>query len=341
MRTFLYSGLFFALLFSFTATSSAQILPSISPVNITLTPKYPQPGQQVTATVTSNSENVSAATILWVLDDTIEQQEIGGVSFTLDVGDVGTSQTLSVLVRRSNGEIFTAKTIINPSEVTLLWEADTYTPPFYKGRSLFSSGSRVRAEAIVNFISSDGTAYSPEQLNYVWRKDNTVLGSQSGSGSSSLITAGPKFLGEYILSVEVTSPDGMQISRSSVQITTTDPIILLYERDPLTGIQYHNAIGIDHIFTGSSQFQVQASPYYMDAQSENDNALGYSWSINNESVFGLENAPSVLSVQLETDEKIDTTISVNIVHSRHLLQVGEGTFGITFAGSARSSLFGL
>lgn len=344
MRTLFYTGFFaffVALLINVPVVLNAQILSSLATAEVSLLPEHPQPGQTIKATVSSASENVRAATIVWLLDEEIQQQKAGGVDFSFTVGGVGSSQTLVVLVKTANGQVLTKTLVIQPSEVTLLWEASTYTPPFYKGRALYSSGSSIHAEAIPNFVNTEGKKYDSSELVYTWSKNGTVLGSESGINASTLITEGPKFFGDYILLVEVATPDGTQLARSAARIITTEPVVNIYESDPLIGIRYHEAIGSTQSFLGTSQFQAQAIPYFMDIFNENDALLDYTWHINNTKVFGIQGSPSLLSIQLSSQENISTRIQVVVDHARHLLQTAQGNFNITFEGSARNSLFGL
>ncbi len=320
--------------------SYAQIAGNLSGVDIALSPVYPQTGTTVTASVSSSNINIQSATIVWLLDGEI-QQGVGSTNFSFTVEDVGSSQTLGVLVQTPTGQALAKTITIRPSEVTLLWEANTYTPPFYQGRSLYTSGSTIRAEAIANFVDNNGKPYRSSELLYTWSKNGTVLGSSSGVNRATLVTSGPKFFGNYILSVTVRAPDGLQTSRSSARIETIDPIILLYENDPLIGIKYHTAIGSAQSLSGATLFKVQAVPYFMDTESANGPFLDYTWSINRTNVLGEENSPSTLSVQLSAEKNIATRIQVIVDHALYLLQTGRGNFDVNFEGSARNSLFGL
>ena len=319
MRVFASLGIIAVLLFSQAIVVYAQIVSTPDALSISFAPEYPQPGQQVTATVSSAGESARSATIAWVLDGVTQQQERGGVSFTFLAGQNGSSQKLDVLLRTTSGSVLSKSVTIYPSELTLLWEAATYTPPFFRGAS----------------------PYTNEELIYTWSKNSTVLGSQSGVGARSLVTEGPKFLGSYILSVEVRSPDGARNARSSARIVTQDPHLVLYERDPLIGVRYHDAILDGHIFRGSSQVEIQAVPYSMDTSYVNGRELSYTWRINNAAANAPDAAPSSLTIQLSSEKNLTTTIRVAVEHASRLLQAAEGVFRVTFEGSARDSLFGL
>lgn len=343
MRFFLSAGLFFSVLLLTGGLSYAQTFDSLSEIEVSihLSPEFPQANQQVTATVTASGGNARTATIVWLLGDEVQQQESGGDTFVFTTGDTGSEQNLSVLVKTTNGEIFNTSIVVSPVEVTLLWEGDTFVPPFYKGRSLYSSGSFIRAEAIANFIDETGIAYDSSELLYTWSKNGTVLGSLSGVGADTLVTEGPKFFGDYILAVEVTSPDGTKRSQSASRIDTREPQVVLYEKSPLIGVLTNTAINDGHVFADSSQIEVHAIPYFMDIRNENDSQLSYTWNINGTKVSGSDAEPSSLTIQLPSEENISTSIRITIDHVKHLLQSAQGMFTITFSGSARSSLFGL
>jgi len=340
MRLFFFTGIFLGLFFVPLAWTSAQVLPTLGSVEINLTPEHPQPGQLVQATISSASESVRAASIVWLLNDRVELEGPGEVSFSFRAGKAGSTQTVGVLMRTTSGQVLANTLTLQPAQVTLLWEADTYTPPFYQGRSLYSSGSLIRAEAIAEFIDSSGNTYDPSKLIYTWSKNGTVIGGISGVAASSIVTEGPKFLGNYILAVEVQAPDGTQVALSAARIQTTEPIIKLYERDPLIGVMYHTAVSTDHIFSGSSQFEVHASPFFMATQHANASSLNYTWQVNGTRVFGDGDTPAELTLQLSGQDSLRTRIRVAVAHVQHLLQAGEETFAVGFEGSARESLFG-
>ena len=343
MRFFLYSGLLLSVLFlsaDFSYAQSFDSLPEIE-ISINLLPEFPQANQKITATVTSTGGNTRAATIFWLLEDEIKQQKPGGESFEFTTGNIGSVQKLSVLIKTPSGEVFTKSVLITPAEVTLLWEADTFVPPFYKGRALYSSGSRIRAEAIASFINEKGVAYDSSELIYTWSKNGTVLGSLSGLGANTLLTEGPKFFGDYVLAVTVTSPEGTKKAQSASRVQTLDPFVILYEKNPLVGILYNAAITDNYVFSDSSQLEVQAVPYFMDTKHENSPNLLYSWKVNGKKVVNSTNLPSTLTIQLSPDDNISTSIGIDVAHTRHLLQTAKAVFRVTFTGSARNSLFGL
>src|SRR3990167_742525 len=75
---------------------------------------------------------------------------------------------------------FLLTTVVLAQSVDILWQGDTYTPPFYKGKSLWSNQSRITFVAIPQGLGN------PASLNYKWTKNGTVLGNINGIGKNTL-----------------------------------------------------------------------------------------------------------------------------------------------------------
>src|SRR5688572_16598777 len=71
---------------------------------------------------------------------------------------------------------------LKAQEVDLLWQAETYTLPFYKGKALWSKESRVKLLAIPR---GPGVG-NPLNLTYKWTKNGTVLGNINGVGKNTI-----------------------------------------------------------------------------------------------------------------------------------------------------------
>src|SRR3989344_1173365 len=61
--------------------------------------------------------------------------------------------------------LFLASTTTHAQSVDLLWQGETYTPPFYKGKSLWSNQSRITFFAMTNGLGN------PANLSYKWTKN--------------------------------------------------------------------------------------------------------------------------------------------------------------------------
>ena len=113
-------------------------------IHITLEPSAPTPGQEVRIGLSSALYNISSLNIKWLVNGTQVGSGVGLTSTTIIAPRSGQSATIEAKI----GSLTTVSTIIKPSFIDMLWEADTITPPWYKGRALSSSGSYITAMAI-------------------------------------------------------------------------------------------------------------------------------------------------------------------------------------------------
>lgn len=342
MRQLMYASLFGLSIFLIVPISViAQIVPTTASVEITLSQESPGAQQEIVATVNGFGVALQTASISWLVNGTVVQQGVGSTHLSFTTTSLGDSDILRVIVRTPQGNTFSATRVVRPTSVVLLWEGDTYTPPFYHGRALYTSGSRVRLEAQVTILTSNGTRLDPKKLVYIWKKNGIVITDVGGVGASGIVVPGPPFLGSDIFEVDVKSVDGAYSGSSAVKVDTVDPLVQLYMSDPLVGVHYYKSIGTNEHIAASEALVIQAAPYYVDAYTPNDANLTYTWRANGTQVFGSSDKPSLLSVQFSTTETLKTTIELAVSHVQHLLQSGKGTFTLSFEGSARNSFFGI
>jgi hypothetical protein len=70
--------------------------------------------------------------------------------------------------------------------VTLLWEASTYVPPFYKGKSLYSAGADIHVVAIPQVNDSAGNPIPASDLTFKWEMNGDAYADHSGLGRDTL-----------------------------------------------------------------------------------------------------------------------------------------------------------
>lgn len=330
-------GIFFALIFLLPAYVSAQAIPipgvTQTPA-IILSPEYPAPFESVTATVRIGSEDLSSADIAWILDGTPVAEGVGRISFSFRAGDIGAIQALSVLVRTPNGNAEAVQARVNPTRIHVAWEAQTYTPLLYKGRSLYSAGSGIVAEAHVQYIDDSGAIVAPENLIYFWRRNGSAIAGANGRGKYVLRTEGPKFYGTDILSVQVSTPQGIVVGTGAARIDTIDPRLVLYTWSPVTGPAYSAAIAQTEGSIGNAT-TIVAEPYFMGATSSKSPLLLYEWLVNGRALSVQESSPNFLS--LSSEDATSAVISLSVTHKTALLQEAKRKWQLQF----KESGFGL
>lgn len=305
---------------------------------ITLSPEYPAPFETVTARVSMSGEDMTSAEIAWVLDGKPVAEGVGRDTYTWSVGDIGETQTLAVIMRTAQGETTGTQARITPVRVSVAWEAQTYTPPLYKGRALFSAGSRVVVETAVEALDAQKKRTDPGTLVYTWRRNGSVIPDTQGRGRHTITIEGPKFYSTDIVSVEVRTQNGVMLGTGAVQIETKDPLLVLYTWNPLTGVSYHHAIEDSAGSAGTAQ-TVVAEPFFVGARSPRDPVLLYEWRINGSAITTDATRPEYLS--LSSEDALNATLSLSVTHQNALLQEARHTWRLRFTEERGFGLFGL
>ncbi len=126
------------------AQSSPQQAAQISDQDVafTATPEIPGPFQDVTITAESFLTNVSRAFFIWKVDGKTMLSQTGAYKFTFSTKDIGERTTVSLMMLLVSGETIQKNFVFNPAEINIVWEgADSYTPPFYRGRAGRGTGA--------------------------------------------------------------------------------------------------------------------------------------------------------------------------------------------------------
>ncbi|MBY0328517.1 hypothetical protein K2Q02_00250 [Patescibacteria group bacterium] len=212
--------LFITALFTIVTVSltHAQLTPDISLNSI---PNDPQPLQKVTVTAESYGINLDQASITWKYNNVVIDSGVGRKTVTLTAPKAGTTGIITVSTTGAEG--VTATLILRPGSVDLLWEAtDSYTPPFYKGKALASVNSLIRIAAIASSVA-------PKQLTYTWSGNDSVLGSLSGYGKSSLVFRNDVL--DPIENISVSAQGGAFTGGATISITPGTPSMVIYEKE--------------------------------------------------------------------------------------------------------------
>jgi hypothetical protein len=266
------------------AVSSAQT--SIQEVTaaallLSANPQTPGPNQPVTLTLTSYTTTLSSAT-----------KGVGQTSFTATSGASGSTHAIRASIVAANGANAQATFTLHPATIALLYEAGTYTPPFYRGRSLASANAPVHVHANAQFGSTPESS-----INYTWSVNGRVMQNLSGVGRSDLVISGPTLYGALIVSVDA-SASGNTRATQSIRIPAVTPVIDLYSDDALLGIQYRNAIsGSSDLH--SDQSTLTAEPYFFAVSDPQSSDLLYSWSVNGTPVLADATSPSRITLQVK------------------------------------------
>lgn len=300
------------LILSAQSAQSLSLPGSNAPVFLSSNPAYPGPNETVTLTLTSTALDLSRSDITWVVDGRTTQG-VGMTTIDISTGPLGSETSVAATAEALDGSSGGVEATIRPAQLDLIWESDSYVPPFYSGRALAGSNATIHLVALPWFKDDAGTVM-PSTIDYQWYRDDTLLKNVSGFNRTSVQLPGPPLFGSATYRVEATSFDGEIHASAEVTIAATDPSLSLYENHPLFGILFHRAIQ-NNSRSPEIEQTVTAVPYFAHIRSLKDPSLEFSWRANGEDLTPDITSPESLTINARGYEgvvKLDiTALSLN------------------------------
>ena len=288
-------------------------------ISLSLVPAYPGLGEEFTATL--GGYGVVKTGVRWFINGREDSESRNKDSITLQASTIAVATTIEAVVATSNNITVTKKYVVTPKRVDLIVTANTLVPPFYKGRSLPSSGSTITATA---FVFSGGASVT-NAYSYLWKVNGKAQTNTAGKGNSTF-TFTPNFEKNILLSVDVQDQQGKIVAQKSQSIPIVQPELYFYEQNPLRGLSY-TALRDPYIFVGD-EMTIRAEGYFMNPTLRGTNILRQ-WSIGNKTVTTQENDPQEITVSKDGNSG-SSKLSFHIRNLQQLLQGVEKSITITF-----------
>ena len=247
-------------------------------LSMTITPEHPRPGEAVTVSVESYNIDLNRAEVRWFQNDKLVKAGVGEKKLEAVVGQGGELTSFRVVALREDGGIYSTEARLRPAEVNLLWQAQSYTPPFYRGKALMPYQGTVLVAAIPSFARGE-SMLPPESLIYTWHEGDDVIGDSSGRGKNLFVFRGSVPLRTKTISVTVESADQSMVASASIDVAPVAPRLLFYEEHPRFGILYGKAL-IQNFTFGGDETRISSIPYYFETDSKTGNDLSYDWEVN-------------------------------------------------------------
>jgi len=297
-------------------------------IALTVTPQNPKPGETVNARVEAAGIDLNQATISWYVNGGLKLSKTGANTFSIQAGPFGKSITILVRVTPSNGALPTEKSVtLSSQDVDIIWEAASYTPPFYKGKPLYGQEGNVKIVAVPNIINKSGQRVNPANLVYKWSLDYSIVGDKSGYGKNTFIYSGSILAQESFIQVEVTAADGTT-GEGAILLAPRTPITLLYENDPLYGVMFNQSI-TNQFKLKSKEIRIDVYPYFFSTTGKTAYNLSYAWALNG---FAIPVPSQKNSVVFRNANNVSgsSIISVTTDNSTHLLQHASNEVTLNF-----------
>jgi hypothetical protein len=316
----------------------AQALPQIQEtLLLDVSPSIPRPESTITVTARSYLTDLARADIAWIVNGNVHEAGPGLDTIELELGKVGEATSIQVVVGTHDIGSVSKSLTLRPAEVDLLWEADTYTPPFYEGKALPSSRSGLRIVATPNFTSAGGLSLNPEDLIYTWERGSRVLGSLSGRGKNTLEIEAAQLYNQLLISVRVESVDGTLLAGNSVLVPALTPEVVLYEDHPTRGMLLERALP-ETFDLEEEEVTLTAIPFFFSTNERNESHMTYSWSVDGTNVAPQTGNPSSITLR-PTGGSGRSSLSVDLRNQQSLLQIARSSLSINYESGSQSSPF--
>lgn len=319
-------------LFPFVSSAQFNGLGGASPstfsseLNVSMIPTYPAPHGNVSMNIALYTGDLKSAKISWYKNDKLVLNGKGETKYSFKAGGAGEITKIEIGVELATGETFSKIFSINPAGVDLVWEADSYVPPFYQGKALSPKQGVVKIVAMPDFMKY-GSRVSAKNLVYEWSNATQAYESQSGYGKNVLVINGSALGREDQIRVLVRDPSDNLVAQSSVTITPVDPEIVFYLNSAYYGNIFDTAMANPFDMGKSDEVEAFAAPYYFSR--DGLSGLKYSWRLNGESIPGLENSMTAVFRRPEEGSG-ESSISLNIENLKRVLQGADGSLSIKF-----------
>ena len=294
-------------------------------LGVEIIPNYPRPNEPVFINLTLYTDDLNSADIGWYKNDKLVLNGKGKVNYSFVAGNVGEETKIEIRIKLLSGTSFSKSFTLNPASIDLVWEANSYVPPFYKGKALHSRQGNLKIVAMPEFVKN-GKRVGAENLVYEWSNGVDVYQSQNGYGKSVLILNG-SILGQTDkIEVLVTDPVNNLVAEAFLDIMPVDPEIVFYQNDPYYGHIFDTALtGSFELKTG--EVQILAAPYFFTK--EREGLLKYEWRLNGTLVSNLYGSRTAIFKKPE-NQTGRSVISLRMENINRILQQADSNLGIMF-----------
>ncbi len=322
MRSIIHIVIFTSVLMGCGAFSYAQVVPQ--PLSLIASPSSPSPGQHYAVLAATPTIDRYTATFIWTVNGTPRPDfsGIGKNEISLTAGSLGSETRIAVSVRHAKGTSSTSL-IIRVSDLALTWFAETYVPPWYRGKALPTQNTVVNIVAMPHIIVG-GTLIPPELLMYQWSFDSEADAYKGVDARVFRIRTLDLPGATHTVRVAVEDLKGRVRKEGLIIIAPTAPRIALYATTPLGGVEPRSARSSFSAQRGTL-IDFQAEPFFFPVRSRRD--LSYQWTVGGINVQGQPENPSLLTINTGTRQG-KTSIRVSVDDKQEFIPSAAGLLNL-------------
>lgn len=294
-------------------------------VNITITPKNPKPGQEVSIELNSYYLNLDISKISWYVDNNLKKEGVGETKTKTNAGSIGQTKEIKAIITNKDGSKIEKAVKIKTVTVSLITEPKSYAPPFYKGKPLLPYEGEVEILALTEITDINGKKISEDNMIFKWF-ENSIL-RYSGVGKNTFSTKNIVPVSSTEISVKIYSLDDTLLTEASKAIIYNLPIINIYENSPIYGILYNKTLPEEYLLGEKEEIKLTAEPFFFDNQISN---IKHTWKINNIPVEDKENDNELILKRATNISKGSANIIINSKSQKKIYQSSQKTIQIKY-----------
>lgn len=292
-------------------------------ISVSMSVPNPQPNQSFKVSVESFSSDLNKANIYWYKNNDLISSGVGVKSQNFVAPGMGKVLSIGLRIETSAGNIITKEYEIAPALVNLTYETQTYTPPFYKGKAIFTHQSQAMIYALPSFIE-DGIIKNPKELVYTWEINGSVQQSSSGYGRDTFLYQGSIIPQPVLITVTVESDTSNQVALNDIVLEPAETEVLLVQEHPLYGMIYNQN---NEIRSDLNSVIIHAIPLFSSVSTRENSVLDYIWSLNGVEL-GEDNNSSIISFQSTEDREGTASLFVRLENKQNILQSTNGSTSV-------------
>lgn len=272
-----------------------------SDISINVTPSNPDPLQNVTLEVKSYSVDLDQTMIVWRYNGKIVSSGTGKTRIDVVAPDANNAGLITVTVSGTGFASSTTAIDIRTAKVDLLWEAaDSYTPPFYKGKALLSPNGLIRVTAIQSHSS-------PKNLSFEWTRNDSVVSAASGYNKNSIVFRNETLKQREDISVVVQS--GFFGGTNNISLVPTKPQLVMYQKQD--GFTDYNNGYLSELRTGEPGIVLRFEPYFFSTPQDMSTNLEFDIKNNDNQLYGNQKPNEVSLSRPDNGGRSDIEVSIN------------------------------
>lgn len=284
-----------------------------------INPKDPAPGSMVTITLNGFGFDTDQAIYEWSQDNFIKKSGVGEKKFTFQIGRLGKTTRIDVSVYRSGRRLFYKSFYFDPSDINILWEADSLVPLFYQGKARATAGSTLKLSAIPYITNQSGKIEPDDKLYYDWYINGVFAKEFSGKGKKTIPIPTKQDENQVKISLKVLNGTKDRGAKKELSIYLNKPEIIFYEQKPLEGVNYGRQITTNYDLYEEEMSFIAIPFFWPKIYVDN---LSYLWKINGLTIDNKENKntltvrkPSgglgINEINLQVNKMINDKYSIN------------------------------